>query len=75
MAEFAQHGVSQDVVWHGLPAPGTYFPEDATDFTCYVHPQARLGIAIAVLSVMLGILIILCSLVVTASLETRPPSV
>lgn len=58
----------------GCPG-GTYFPEDATDFTCYVHPQAGLGIAIAALSVMLGILIVLCSIVARASLEARPPSV
>lgn len=54
---------------------GTYFPEDATDFTCYVHPQAGLGIAIAALSVMLGMLIVLSSIAARASLGTRPPSV
>ena len=54
---------------------GTYFPEGATDFTCYVHPQAGLGIAIAALSVVLGSLIVLCSMVARASLEARAPSV
>lgn len=54
---------------------GKYFPEGTTDFTCYVHPQAGVGIGIAALSVMLGILIFLSSMVARASLDTRPPSV
>jgi hypothetical protein len=54
---------------------GTYFPDGTTDFTCYVHPQAGPGIGIAALSVMLGILIVLSSMVARAILETRPPSV
>lgn len=54
---------------------GTYFPEGVTDFTCYEHPQAGLGIAIAALSAMLGILVVLCSLVARATLAGRPPSV
>lgn len=54
---------------------GLYFPKDAPDFTRYVHPQAGLGIGSAALSVILGILIGLCSMVVQASLEARPPSV
>ena len=49
---------------------GTFFPEGTTDFACYVHPQAGVGIAIAVLSVMLGILVMFSSIVVRASLET-----
>lgn len=46
---------------------GKYFPEGTTDFTCYAHPQAGLGIAIAALSVVLGILIVLCSMVASQS--------
>lgn len=53
---------------------GTYFPEGTTDFTCYVHPQGGLGIAIAALSVVLGALVVLCSMVARASLQARPPS-
>ena len=53
---------------------GTYFPEGATDFNCYVHPQAGLGIAVAALSVVLGILVVLSSMVARASLEVRSPS-
>ena len=37
---------------------GTYFPEGTTDFNCYVHPQAGLGVAIAAVSVLLGILVV-----------------
>lgn len=53
---------------------GTYFPQGETDFNCYVHPQAGLGIAIAVLSVVLGILVVFSSIVARASLGVRPPS-
>lgn len=52
------------------PCPdGTFFPEGTTDFACYVHPQAGVGIAISALSVMLGILIVFSSIVVRAGLE------
>lgn len=53
---------------------GKYFPEGATDFTCYVHPQAGLGVAIAALSVVLGILVVFSSMVLRASMEARTPS-
>jgi hypothetical protein len=52
---------------------GTYFPQGASDFNCYVHPEADLGIAIAALSVVLGILVVFASMAVRASLEVRPP--
>lgn len=51
---------------------GTYFPEGTTNFDCYVHPQAELGIAIAALSVVLGILIAFSSMVVRTTLEVPP---
>ena len=53
---------------------GTFFPEGATDFDCYVHPQAGVGIAIAALSVVLGILIVFASMVTRASLQAHPRS-
>jgi hypothetical protein len=53
---------------------GTYFPDDATDINCYVHPQGGLGIAIAALSVVLGILLVLSSIAARASLKGRPRS-
>lgn len=48
---------------------GKYFPEGTTDFECYVHPQAGVGIAVAVLSVMLGIVVVLASITARASLR------
>lgn len=52
------------------PCPdGKYFPEGTTDFSCYVHPQAGLGIAIAAISVLLGILIVLAGMAARASLR------
>ena len=52
------------------PCPdGTFFPEGTTDFACYAHPQAGVGIAIAALSVVLGILVVFSSIVVRASLD------
>ena len=53
---------------------GTYFPEGATDFNCYVHPQAGLGIAIAVFSLLLGILVLFASMAARASLEAQSPT-
>jgi len=49
-------------------ADGTVLPEGTTDFTCYVHPQAGLGIGIAAISVLLGILVVFGCLTVRASL-------
>jgi hypothetical protein len=54
------------------PCPdGKYFPEGTTDFDCYVHPQAGVGVGIATLSVLLGILIVLCGTLASASLTSR----
>ncbi|RMB62165.1 hypothetical protein [Tessaracoccus antarcticus] len=53
---------------------GTYFPEGATNFDCYVHPQAGLGIAIASFSVVLAILVVFASIMVRSTLTPRPPS-
>jgi hypothetical protein len=51
---------------------GTYFREGTTNFDCYVHPQAGIGIAIAVFSVVLGILVVFSGIVARASLGSRP---
>jgi hypothetical protein len=56
---------------------GTFFPQGTTEFSCYAHPQAGLGIAIAALSVVLGILVVFSSILVRASLpsaRSRPVS-
>ena len=53
------------------PCPdGTYFPEGATDITCYVHPEADIGIAVASISVVLGILVVLASTIARAHLAS-----
>jgi 8-oxo-dGTP pyrophosphatase MutT (NUDIX family) len=38
-------------------ADGTFFPEGTTDYNCYVHPQAGLGVAVVVFSIVLAILV------------------
>ncbi len=48
-------------------ADGTYFPEGTTDFRCFVHPQGLEGSAIAVISLMLGILIVLTGAIAKAT--------
>lgn len=53
---------------------GTSFPEGATNFDCYVHPQAGVGIAIGVFSVVLGILVVFSSIVARASSGVHPQS-
>lgn len=60
---------------HVAPCPnGTYFPRGATDFNCYVHPNAGPGIAIAAFSALLGILVVLSAISATASLRSGPTS-
>jgi hypothetical protein len=55
------------------PCPdGKYFPEGTTDYSCYVHPQGGLGIAIAAISVLLAILIVLAGISARASLNSPP---
>ncbi|GAB2755669.1 hypothetical protein GCM10027020_04750 [Nocardioides salsibiostraticola] len=51
-----------------------YIPEGVTDYTCYVHPQAGLGIAIVVMSVILGILAVLVGIVATEIVRNREPA-
>jgi hypothetical protein len=43
---------------------GTEFPAKATNFNCYAHPHAGVGTVYIVLSLMLGILICLCGVIV-----------
>lgn len=50
---------------------GKFFPEGETDFTCYVHPQGGLGIGIAVMSVLLGILVVFAGSLVLTVLRAR----
>lgn len=41
---------------------GTFFPLGTTNFNCYVHPSAGTGTAIAVISALLGILVVLSAI-------------
>jgi hypothetical protein len=55
---------------HVAPCPnGTYFPQGATNFNCYVHPNAGTGIAVAVTSTLLGILVVLSAISATTRLR------
>ena len=51
---------------------GTYFPEGTTDFNCYVHPQAGIGIGVAVISALLGLLVVLATVAARAARAARP---
>ncbi|MCW2793462.1 MAG: hypothetical protein JWO76_2560 [Nocardioides sp.] len=59
----------------GACPPGKVFPAGTTDFTCFVHPDAAEGIAVAVTSVMLGIVIALVGVVATATVKARAAAV
>jgi hypothetical protein len=55
------------------PCPdGKYFPEGETDFECYVHPLGMQGIAVIVVSLMLGILVFLTCVIAQSSATRRP---
>jgi hypothetical protein len=55
---------------HVAPCPnGTYFPQGTTNFSCYVHPNAGTGIAISVISALLGILVVLSAISAATSLR------
>lgn len=65
-------GLAMALNGHLAPCPdGTYFPEDAIDFDCYLYPQAGLGIAIMVFSVLLGILLVYGALLAADSVSAR----
>jgi hypothetical protein len=48
---------------------GTYFPPGTTNFNCYVHPNAGTGTAIAVISALLGILVVLSAVAAATGLR------
>jgi len=51
------------------PCPdGKYFPEGTTDLTCYAHPQAGIGMAVASMSIVLGTVVMLASIIARSKL-------
>lgn len=53
-------GLKMALKTHTVTCPnGTFFPQGTTNFNCYVHPNAGAGIAITVISALLGILVAL----------------
>jgi hypothetical protein len=50
---------------------GTEFPQGATDLNCYSHPHLGAGVAIAVMSALLGLVTVLAA--VAAAAAIRPP--
>src|SRR5689334_5631261 len=50
---------------------GKEFPEGTTDFTCYAHPFAAQGVAVAAVSLVLAVLIVLAVWIATALLVDR----
>lgn len=50
---------------------GRYFPPGTTNFNCYVHPHAGDGIAVAVISILLGTLVWLAGISAVASVRGR----
>jgi hypothetical protein len=51
---------------------GKVFPDDVTDPTCYVHPQAGLGVGLIAIAVMLAALLVLATALVNG--RTGSPS-
>ena len=50
---------------------GHHFPPGTTNFNCYVHPHAGDGIAVAVVSILLGTLVWLAGISAVASVRGR----
>lgn len=52
---------------------GKMFPNGTTDFNCYSHPQAALGIGVAALAVTLGVVVVLMNITGRAVVTARQP--
>jgi ABC-type sugar transport system permease subunit len=64
-------GVIDGIVMMSKWRPATCTDSFGTDTVCHAHPQAGLGLAIAVFSVLLGILLVLGSMLTTEMLRRR----
>jgi hypothetical protein len=52
---------------------GTELPQGATDFNCYSQPHLGVGVAIAVMSVLLGLVTVVAAVAaVAAAAAVRP---
>jgi hypothetical protein len=49
---------------------GHFFPEGTTNFNCYVHPNAGVGVAIVVVSALLGTVLVLSAISANAVLRS-----
>ena len=69
-------GIVMAVKRHVAPCPdGHIFPQGTTNFDCYVHPHAGVGIAISAVSALLGLLVVLTAISAAATFrspERRP---
>ena len=64
-------GLKMALKRHVVTCPnGRYFPQGTTNFDCYVHPNAGTGIAIAVISALLGILVALSAISAATGLRS-----
>jgi hypothetical protein len=54
---------------------GHYFPPGTTNFNCYVYPHAGDGVAIAVFSILLGIVVALAGIAAVAGLRGRSSAI
>jgi hypothetical protein len=51
-------------------AGGTFFPEGATDFRCFEHPQGYAGLAVVATSIALGCLVFLVGVMASRSVPS-----
>lgn len=51
-------------------ADGTFFPEGATDFRCFDHPQALLGTAVTAIAIAIGALVLLVAVALRAGMAS-----
>ena len=60
-------GVLMAVHKEGATCPdGHEFPQGTSDFSCYLHPHLGLGVAIVVVSALLGLLTVLAAICAAA---------
>lgn len=53
-------------------ADGTFFPEGTTDFRCFEHPEALVGVAVVATSIAIACLIFLVGVVAKQAVASEP---